>query len=79
MISTPSVAGVLDTSGAGDAFNAGYLSARIYGAGQLDAVRAGQAVSSEVLKHLGARAPKDLVRELGRRLIPTVPGRATRS
>ena len=68
VVSTPAVSGVRDTTGAGDAFNAGYLSARMSGQAALAAVRAGQAMSGEVLKHLGARAPKDTVRTLGTRL-----------
>lgn len=68
VVSTPEVSDLRDTTGAGDAFNAGYLSARISGRSPLSAIRAGQAVSGQVLKHLGARAPKEVVRELGSRL-----------
>lgn len=68
IIATPAVDGVRDTTGAGDAFNAGYLSARCAGAAQADAVRAGQTVSAEVLKHPGARAPMHIAKELGERL-----------
>jgi len=66
IVATPAVAGVRDTTGAGDAFNAGYLSARCVGLAQRESVRTGQAVSGEVLKHPGARAPQDVVRDLGK-------------
>lgn len=65
---TPPVAGIVDTTGAGDAFNAGYLAARCHGLGQAEAVAAGQAVSAEVLKSAGARAHRDTIHALGARL-----------
>ncbi|MDB9808718.1 sugar kinase [Yoonia sp.] len=58
LVDTPSVSGIRDTSGAGDAFNAGYLAARLNGAHQSDAIRAAQQMSSEVIRHFGARIPK---------------------
>lgn len=67
-VPTSAVDGVRDTTGAGDAFNAGYLSARCLGLGQVAAVRTGQAMSAEVLKHPGARAPMDIARDMGRDL-----------
>lgn len=57
--SPPRAETVRDTSGAGDAFNAGYLSARLTGAPVADAIRAGQSLSIQVLAHPGARLPKD--------------------
>lgn len=56
-VNTPPVAEICDTSGAGDAFNAGYLAARLRGKGPLEAVRCGQRMSAEVIRHFGARIP----------------------
>ncbi|CAN0605277.1 unnamed protein product, partial [Ectocarpus sp. 12 AP-2014] len=56
-VDTPAVSGIRDTSGAGDAFNAGYLAARLIGTDQIDAIKDGQLMSSEVIQHFGARIP----------------------
>jgi len=58
VITTPAVGGIRDTSGAGDAFNAGYLAARLAGTNQAEAIGAAQKMSSEVIQHFGARIPK---------------------
>ncbi|WP_171241181.1 sugar kinase [Ruegeria sp. HKCCA5491] len=58
---TPKVEGIRDTSGAGDAFNAGYLSARLSGQPQAAAIAWGQKLSGEVIRHYGARIPKPAV------------------
>jgi 2-dehydro-3-deoxygluconokinase len=50
---------IRDTTGAGDAFNAGYLVARHAGKLPAEAVELGQRIACEVLKHPGARAPKE--------------------
>nr|WP_269149812.1 sugar kinase [Ruegeria lacuscaerulensis] len=63
-VPTQSVDGVRDTSGAGDAFNAGYLSARFKGCHQEKAVHWGQRTAGEVIRHFGARIPKDRVPEI---------------
>lgn len=65
---TPPVEGIRDTTGAGDAFNAGYLAGRLVGLSVETSVSHGQALSAEVLRIPGARAPKDAVRTLGRTL-----------
>jgi len=49
---------VVDSSGAGDAFNAGYLHARIRGADAETAIASGQALARETLRHLGALQPR---------------------
>ena len=55
------VTGIRDTSGAGDAFNAGYLGARLAGHAPVDAIASGQIMSATVLQHFGARIPSGQV------------------
>ena len=61
VVPTPFVEGVIDTTGAGDAFNAGYLAARLAGLDPVRAVSSGQMMSAEVIRHYGARIPKGQV------------------
>lgn len=63
-VPTPPVHGIRDTTGAGDAFNAGYLAARLSGAAPAQAISMGQKMSAEVLRTYGARASKDAVRRI---------------
>ena len=48
----------IDATGAGDAFNAAYLAARLQGAIELDAARAGHALAVQVIGHRGAILPR---------------------
>jgi 2-dehydro-3-deoxygluconokinase len=50
---------MVDASGAGDAFNAGYLSARIKGLDPLDAAARGQILSGWVIRRHGTVPPAD--------------------
>lgn len=59
-VPTPPVANIRDTTGAGDAFNAGYLAGRMRGLGAEQAIALGQRVAAEVLQHYGARVPKEV-------------------
>lgn len=61
---TPAVDGIRDTTGAGDAFNAGYLSARLLGQTPEKAVAVGQQLSGEVIRHFGARLPRASIPKL---------------
>jgi len=49
---------VIDTSGAGDSFNAAYLAARLGGATLEHSARAGQTLAATVLAHHGAVIPR---------------------
>lgn len=51
----------VDTTSAGDSFNAGYLAAVLQGAGCEAASRAGHALRREVIRHRGALVPQAIV------------------
>ncbi|WP_029008808.1 sugar kinase [Azospirillum halopraeferens] len=53
------VARVVDTTAAGDSFSAGYLAARLGGAGPEAAARAGHRLAALVIQHRGAIIPRE--------------------
>ncbi|HEY2753423.1 sugar kinase [Phenylobacterium sp.] len=55
---------VLDTTGAGDAFNAGYLARRLKGRAPGEAVSAGRRLASAVVQHPGAIIPRTAMPDL---------------
>jgi len=59
LIPAERVARVVDTTAAGDSFNAAYLAARISGADPAEAARAGHRLAAEVIQHPGAIIPRD--------------------
>jgi len=64
VLTTPAVTDICDTSGAGDAFNAGYLAARLNAADQSAAIRTAQLMSAAVIQHFGACIPKAHIPDL---------------
>lgn len=57
----PAVANIkpVDTTGAGDSFNAGYLAARVRGVAPVAAAREGHQLAAVVIQHPGAIIPRD--------------------
>jgi 2-dehydro-3-deoxygluconokinase len=58
------VAGVVDSTGAGDAFNAAYLTTRLAGASALDSVACGHQLAAKVIQYPGAIIPAAAMPEL---------------
>ncbi len=56
-VEVPAVDNVVDTTGAGDSFNAGYLAARIKGLNMMDAAKSGIDRAANVIQHRGAIIP----------------------
>jgi 2-dehydro-3-deoxygluconokinase len=59
LVAPDQVLAPVDTSGAGDAFNAGYLGARLLGEDIADAARAGHALAGWTIMRSGAIPPRD--------------------
>lgn len=59
-IAVDPVAQVIDTTAAGDTFNAGYLAARLQGANAAEAARQGNRCAGIVIQHRGGVIPKEL-------------------
>jgi sugar/nucleoside kinase (ribokinase family) len=57
------VEAIVDTTGAGDLFAAGFLAGRCRGRGLEESLQAGAVAAAEVISHFGARPEADL-REL---------------
>jgi 2-dehydro-3-deoxygluconokinase len=62
-IPVAAVSQVIDTTAAGDSFNAGYLAARLHGMAASDAVHQGIVCAGIVIRHRGALVEKSLFYE----------------
>lgn len=65
-VPVPPVQGVVDTTGAGDTFNAGYLAARLQGKSSTDSAKQGIKSAGIIIRHRGAIIDKSVfLKELG--------------
>ncbi|WP_105102877.1 sugar kinase [Microbulbifer pacificus] len=58
VVDVPRVSSIVDTTGAGDSFNAGYLAARLRGASPQQSIAAGNRCAARVIGHRGAIIPR---------------------
>ena len=57
-VPVPEVVVPVDASAAGDGFNAGYLAARLFGRGPLEAATAAHKLAGQVIRHRGSIVPR---------------------
>jgi 2-dehydro-3-deoxygluconokinase len=57
-VPVPEVVVPVDASAAGDGFNAGYLAARLFGRGPVEAATAAHKLAGQVIRHRGAIVPR---------------------
>ena len=66
-VPVPKTVKPMDTTAAGDAFNAAYLAARLKGAEPLGAARAAHVLAAEVIRHRGALIPRARLKKAKKR------------
>ena len=65
VLATEPIEVVVDSTAAGDSFNAGYLAARLFGADPRSAARLGNRLAARVIAHPGAIIPAAAMADLG--------------
>lgn len=69
-VTTEANSAPLDTTAAGDSFNAAFLYTHLTGGTLADAARTGNMLAGEVINHRGALAPRERVTQLRAALVP---------